>query len=89
MQVFNEDAALLGPERVARYVASPIGEVAESPGRAAEPTRYMKMVDGHCAALERGADGSYGCAVYEHRPTLCRVLERGSSKCLEAREQLG
>jgi uncharacterized protein len=48
---------------------------------------YLRMVDGHCAALELGARaGSYSCSVYQHRPEICRALERGSPECLAERE---
>lgn len=42
---------------------------------------FMRMTDGHCAALEV-RDGVWSCSVYERRPELCRVLERGGSACL-------
>lgn len=46
---------------------------------------YMKMQDGHCAALEprQAADGAtdYFCSIYERRPQICRDLQRGSAEC--------
>ncbi len=87
MQVFADDAVRLGPERVARYVAAPVGEIEASVGRPAEPRRFMRMENGHCAALQNLAPGRYTCAVYEDRPLLCRVLQAGSGSCLEARER--
>lgn len=42
---------------------------------------YMRMQDGHCAALSVRADGSFVCSVYEARPDVCRELERGSPAC--------
>ena len=46
---------------------------------------YMRMSDGHCAALlvRVGEDGArqYFCSVYETRPATCRELERGSPQC--------
>ena len=44
---------------------------------------YLRMVDGHCAALriDREAAG-FVCAVYEVRPQACRDLGRGSPQCL-------
>ena len=43
---------------------------------------YMRMVDGHCAALERDpATGRWVCRLYERRPAVCRDLERGSPAC--------
>lgn len=46
---------------------------------------FLKMHDGHCAALEirRSADGTadFFCSIYEHRPRVCRDLARGSAQC--------
>lgn len=46
---------------------------------------YLRMVDGHCAALARqtAPDGSarYVCSIYERRPQTCRDLARGSPAC--------
>lgn len=45
---------------------------------------FMRMRDGHCAALEirRGAGGpAFFCTLYERRPEICRMLGRGSPEC--------
>ena len=46
---------------------------------------FMRMKDGHCAALEVRAtvDGAkeFFCTVYERRPEICRDLGRGSPEC--------
>jgi Fe-S-cluster containining protein len=42
---------------------------------------YMRMANGHCAALEIHANGEFYCSVYERRPAVCRELQRGSSAC--------
>lgn len=46
---------------------------------------YMKMRDGHCAALQvRWSDDGapeFFCSIYDRRPELCRFLERGSPEC--------
>ena len=46
---------------------------------------YLKMHDGHCAALDvrTTADGAreFFCTVYERRPQVCRDLARGSPEC--------
>ena len=43
---------------------------------------YMRMVDGHCAALRVDpAARRFVCTVYETRPAVCRALERGSPEC--------
>jgi uncharacterized protein len=48
---------------------------------------FMRMVDGHCAALEieRGS-GRFVCTVYADRPQVCRDLARASGACLGERE---
>jgi len=50
---------------------------------------FMRMADGHCAALEiRRQDSGeprYFCTIYERRPEICRVLARGSPECLGER----
>lgn len=89
MQVFPDDAARLGPDRTAEFVAAAVGEIPASVGRASEPRRFMKMVDGHCGALRITPQHQFLCAVYEERPVLCRALEPGSSPCLEARARRG
>jgi Fe-S-cluster containining protein len=42
---------------------------------------YMRVEDGHCAALEVRADGTFACLVYDARPDVCRQLARGSAAC--------
>jgi Fe-S-cluster containining protein len=43
---------------------------------------FMKMMGGHCAALDvRRADRVFACTVYERRPAICRELDRGSPAC--------
>ena len=40
---------------------------------------YMKMLDGHCAALVVDAETQrFVCSIYETRPAVCRELERSS-----------
>ena len=47
---------------------------------------FMRMRDGHCAALMLDAkSGRSACQVYEQRPQTCRDLERGSPSCLGER----
>jgi uncharacterized protein len=45
-----------------------------------EHRAYMRMVEGHCVALQ-AIDDRFVCTVYEYRPTLCRELERGGPAC--------
>ena len=45
---------------------------------------YLRLEDGHCAALVVSVDGGaprFTCAIYEMRPDVCRSLERGSGAC--------
>jgi Fe-S-cluster containining protein len=42
---------------------------------------FMRMREGHCAALEIRASGEFYCGVYEQRPSVCRELARGSAAC--------
>ncbi len=43
---------------------------------------FMRMDDGHCAALRVDADASaFVCTVYDARPETCRALARGSREC--------
>lgn len=57
------------------------GRVAEFDGHRA----YLKIHDGHCAALEIrtgiGGGREYFCTIYERRPQICRDLARGSPQC--------
>ena len=73
VRVTGEDWAKLGPE--AERMAHFIGHRA-----------YLRMTDGHCAALEirAGAGGErvHYCTIYPLRPRTCRELKRGSPQCL-------
>ncbi|MFO0650756.1 MAG: YkgJ family cysteine cluster protein [Polyangiales bacterium] len=42
---------------------------------------YMRIEDGHCAALEVTPEGAFACRVYERRPEVCRAVERASPAC--------
>lgn len=48
---------------------------------------YMRMHDGHCAALVVDAEGSFVCTIYAERPDTCRDLARESQQCEAEREQ--
>ncbi|MFT3775833.1 MAG: YkgJ family cysteine cluster protein [Minicystis sp.] len=51
---------------------------------------YLRIEDGHCAALTIDPDGPrYLCAIYEQRPDACRALERGSGACRGERHEKG
>lgn len=66
---------------------SRLGEKAEAVAHFIGHRAYMRMHDGHCAALlvRPSADDSggleYFCSVYAERPAVCRELARGSSAC--------
>lgn len=43
---------------------------------------YMRMEEGHCAALRLDPrSGTFACSIYALRPETCRELERGSPAC--------
>jgi hypothetical protein len=47
---------------------------------------YLRMQDGHCAALAQQTDPATGarlhvCSIYSRRPQVCRDLARGSPAC--------
>lgn len=59
-----------------------LGERAEALTRFVGNRAFMRMEDGHCAALFVDAErGEFACTVYERRPATCRELERGSPAC--------
>ncbi len=89
VQVFAHDADVLGPEKMAEFVAPAVSATEASVGRPSEPNRFLKMVDGHCKALNLSVPGKFTCNVYENRPTLCRALTPGTTPCLEARARRG
>jgi uncharacterized protein len=74
VRVTGADWARLGEaaERVAHFT-----------GRGNEA--YMRMTDGHCAALEvrphPDGEAEYFCTLYDRRPEICRTLARGSPEC--------
>lgn len=49
---------------------------------------FMRFVNNggeRCGGLDVSTPGAYPCAIYEHRPDDCRIVEVGSPACLEAR----
>ena len=44
--------------------------------------------DDRCAALRGVIGHSVSCAVYHHRPKVCREFQPGSDECLIIREQM-
>ena len=57
------------------------GELAQFVGHRA----FMRMHEGHCAALAVRRDSvgpsDFFCTIYAVRPQVCRALERGSPEC--------
>jgi Fe-S-cluster containining protein len=64
---------------------SRLGEEAERLAHFIRHRAFMRMHEGHCAALDvrTMADGvkEYFCTIYERRPQICRDLARGSPEC--------
>lgn len=63
-----------------------LGDKAETFAHFVGHRAFMRMQDGHCAALVVHRDAAanearYACRVYERRPQVCRDLERGSPEC--------
>lgn len=77
VRVSGDDWTRLGD--VGQHVAHFIGHRA-----------YMKMSEGHCAALNVRKTSleapEYFCTVYGQRPQVCRDLARGSPQCEAERE---
>jgi Fe-S-cluster containining protein len=61
-------------------------ELAEFMGHRA----FMRMRDGHCAALdvrsEKDGAPDFYCTIYDRRPQICRDLARGSAECAGERD---
>lgn len=70
--VTGDDWSRLGPqaERLAHFIGH---------------RAFMRMANGHCAALSlrRTPSGApdFFCTIYEQRPRVCRDLARGSPQC--------
>ncbi len=62
-----------------------LGEDADNWVRHVGGKVYMKMEDGHCAALQitthRGRLPQLACAIYGKRPRVCRDLTQGRGHC--------
>lgn len=72
VRVSGDDWARLGDaaERVAHFIGH---------------RAYMRMGEGHCAALAvrrtPAGEPEFFCTIYDRRPQVCRELERGSPQC--------
>jgi uncharacterized protein len=59
-----------------------LGEAVDELVAWVENRAYLRLEDGHCAALAIDPDSArFICTVYERRPQVCRDLERGSPAC--------
>jgi Fe-S-cluster containining protein len=51
---------------------------------------YMRLVDGHCAALVVDPIARrFACGAYDARPDVCRDLARGGAACEAERHEKG
>ncbi len=65
-----------------------LGDDAERLTSFIENRAYMRLENGHCAALESDPVANrWYCTVYERRPDVCRWLERGSGQCRAERHE--
>ena len=71
--------------RVSETDLERLGEEAEHWVRQVGGQHYMRMEEGHCAALQitkkRGEPGVFFCQIYARRPQVCRDLARGKAAC--------
>lgn len=68
--------------QVWRVDSERLGPLADEVTFVAEGRRYLRMQDGHCAALRIDpVTRRFACSIYDSRPDACRWLERGSSHC--------
>jgi Fe-S-cluster containining protein len=59
-----------------------LAEDAERLTRNIDDQVYMRLVEGHCAALNYDREtGNFMCSVYARRPDVCHWLQRGSGQC--------
>lgn len=70
---------------VTSYDWTQLGDDADKLAHVIGTRAFMKMRDGHCGALElrtlpNGAT-RFSCTIYDRRPEICRILERGSPEC--------
>jgi uncharacterized protein len=72
---------------------SRLGALAERVAHFIGHRAFMRMANGHCAALSlrRTASGQpdFVCTIYDQRPQVCRDLARGSPQCEGEREVKG
>jgi Fe-S-cluster containining protein len=67
-----------------------LGERADELVRFDGHRAYMRMIEGHCAALRiEKSSGRFVCSAYDTRPDTCRDLARASPACLGEIETKG
>ena len=70
---------------------SRLGDAAEEVAAFIGHRAFMRMNEGHCAALELRRDDhgtpEFFCTIYDRRPQICRDLARGSPECHGEREK--
>lgn len=65
-----------------------LGDAAEHLAHFIDNRAFMRLTDGHCAALIFDATSEqFLCSIYERRPDVCRALERGSGHCAAERAE--
>ena len=68
--------------RVSGFDHGRLGEAAEALTTFVSNRCYMKMYEGHCAALVVDTETArFVCSIYETRPDVCRDLEHDSAAC--------
>lgn len=67
-----------------------LGDLGETLVHFVENKAYLRMIDGHCAALVIDVENAaFVCSAYDVRPSICRDLDRGSPQCVGEREGKG
>jgi Fe-S-cluster containining protein len=78
VQVFPDDLARLSEEQRKKLVVLSSVAVDQRPPGHTGDELFMRMENGHCAALDRSG-GKFTCSIYEQRPLLCRVFKMYAS----------
>lgn len=76
VHLLEPDEERMGPRRLELYT-----DLETSPPY----FRFIKNEGHRCGALDVRVPDRFPCAIYEHRPEDCRIVEPGSPACVEAR----